>query len=163
MDPNPATNEPVYERLAYEAALRRSISRRGSSTNCGVGRACCSQRHRLRLRFLGERRSPDTLSVGSPLSRWSLSCLRLGQACTCSCLRPASSSLRWSAPDCTRGFTNLGTTLGEVYRRLAYDLDRFWDDNDVELQKLFRAFRLAALGLSAEIVILIAMVSDSLL
>ena len=71
--------------------------------------------------------------------------------------------MRWSAPDCTRGFTNLGTTLGEVYRRLAYDLDRFWDDNDVELQKLFRAFRLAALGLSAEIVILIAMVSDSLL
>jgi hypothetical protein len=43
-----------------------------------------------------------------------------------------------------------------------YDLDRFWDDNDVELQKLFRAFRLAAVGLSAEIVILIAMVSDTL-
>ena len=52
--------------------------------------------------------------------------------------------------------------LGEVYRRLAYDLDRFWEDNDVELQKLFRAFRVAALGLSAEIVILIAMVSDNL-
>jgi hypothetical protein len=50
----------------------------------------------------------------------------------------------------------------EVYRRLAYDLDRFWDDNDVELQKLFRAFRLAALALTAEIVVLIAMVSDNL-
>jgi hypothetical protein len=49
-----------------------------------------------------------------------------------------------------------------VHRRLAYDLDRFWDDNDVELQKLFTAFRLAAVGLSAEIVILIAMVSDTL-
>jgi hypothetical protein len=36
------------------------------------------------------------------------------------------------------------------------------EDNDVELQKLFRAFRVAALGLSAEIVILIAMVSDNL-
>jgi hypothetical protein len=52
--------------------------------------------------------------------------------------------------------------LAEVYRRLAYDLDRFWDDNDLELQKLFRAFRLAALALTAEMVALMAMVSDSL-
>jgi len=54
------------------------------------------------------------------------------------------------------------TSDSPTYRRLAYDLDRFWEDNDVELQKLFRAFRVAALGLSAEIVILIAMVSDYL-
>jgi hypothetical protein len=60
------------------------------------------------------------------------------------------------------GLYELKDDLGEVYRRLTYDLDRFWDDNDVELQKLFRAFRLAAVGLSAEIVILIAMVSDTL-
>jgi hypothetical protein len=114
-------NEPVYERLAYEAALRAL----------------------------------------DKFSRWSPSCLRLGPACTCSCRRPASLSLRWSAPDCTRVCTT-SSDLGEVYRRLAYDLDRFWDDNDVELQKLFRAFRLATVGLSAEIVILIAMVSDTL-
>ena len=52
--------------------------------------------------------------------------------------------------------------LAEVYRRLAYQLDRFWDQNDVELQKLFRAFRWAALALSVEIVVLVAMVSDTL-
>jgi hypothetical protein len=52
--------------------------------------------------------------------------------------------------------------LGEVYRRLAYDLDRFWDDNDAELQKLFASFRVAAAALSAEILVLIAMVSDNL-
>jgi hypothetical protein len=51
--------------------------------------------------------------------------------------------------------------LPEVFRRLAYDLDRFWDDNDAELQKLFNAFRVAAGGLSAEILVLIAMVSDT--
>lgn len=60
------------------------------------------------------------------------------------------------------GLYELKDDIGEVYRRLTYDLDRFWDDNDVELQKLFRAFRLAAVGLSSEIVILIAMVSDTL-
>lgn len=42
------------------------------------------------------------------------------------------------------GLYELRGDLGEVHRRLAYDLDRFWDANDVELQKLFRAFRLAA-------------------
>jgi hypothetical protein len=60
------------------------------------------------------------------------------------------------------GLYEVKDDLAEVYRRLAYDLDRFWDDNDVELQKLFRAFRLAALALTAEIVVLIAMVSDNL-
>ena len=52
--------------------------------------------------------------------------------------------------------------LAEVYRRLAYDLDRFWEDNDVELQKLFTSFRVAAAALSAEILVLIGMVSDNL-
>lgn len=52
--------------------------------------------------------------------------------------------------------------LAEVYRRLAYDLDRFWDQNDAEMQKLFTSFRLAAGALAAEILVLIAMVSDSL-
>jgi hypothetical protein len=60
------------------------------------------------------------------------------------------------------GLYEVKDDLAEVYRRLAYDLDRFWDDNDVEVQKLFRAFRLAALALTAEIVVLIAMVCDSL-
>jgi hypothetical protein len=61
----------------------------------------------------------------------------------------------------TRGCTkSRGPRRGVSPARI--DLDRFWDENDVELQKLFQAFRLAALGLSAEIVILIAMVSDNL-
>jgi hypothetical protein len=60
------------------------------------------------------------------------------------------------------GLYEVKDDLAEVYRRLAYDLDRFWDDNDVELQKSFRAFRLATLALTAEIVVLTAMVSDTL-
>jgi hypothetical protein len=52
--------------------------------------------------------------------------------------------------------------LAEVYRRLAYDMDRFWDDNDAELQRLFMSFRIAASALAAEILVLIAMVSDNL-
>jgi len=60
------------------------------------------------------------------------------------------------------GLYEVKDNLGEVYRRLAYDLDRFWEENDSELQKHFRAFRLAAGALAVEIVVLMAMVGDTL-
>lgn len=50
----------------------------------------------------------------------------------------------------------------EVHRRLAYDLDRFWDANDRKMQRLFWAFRLAALGLVVEILALAALLSGTL-
>lgn len=137
MDRNPATNEPVYERLAYEAALRaldkqeRLIDELRNRT--GLLLAAAS----LAASFLGREAFAGHPKRGLAILALVASCLRSGPACTCSCRRPASSSLRWSVPDSTRGCTNSRTTFGEVYRRLAYDLDRFWDDNDVELQKLF--------------------------
>jgi hypothetical protein len=66
----------------------------------------------------------------------------------------------------TRTYENLyglRDNLPEVYRRLAYQLDRFWDGNDVELQELVKGFRWSALSLAVEIVVLAAMVSDTLL
>jgi len=50
----------------------------------------------------------------------------------------------------------------EVYRRLAYDLHRFWGENDQRIQSLFVAFRVAALAVVAEIVLLLASVSETL-
>jgi hypothetical protein len=47
-------------------------------------------------------------------------------------------------------------TAPEVHRRLAYDLDRFWQDNDRTLQRVFGAFRVAAWSLGAEVVLLLA-------
>jgi hypothetical protein len=40
----------------------------------------------------------------------------------------------------------------ELHRRLAYDLQRFWDSNDRLLGPVRRAFRLAAFSLVAEVV-----------
>jgi hypothetical protein len=39
----------------------------------------------------------------------------------------------------------------EVYRRLAYDLDRFWESNDPILRHVIRMFSVAALALGMEI------------
>ena len=60
------------------------------------------------------------------------------------------------------GLNAVRDNLAEVYRRLAYDLDGFWDEKDVELQRLFTSFRVAAGALAAEVLVLIAMVSDTL-
>jgi hypothetical protein len=50
----------------------------------------------------------------------------------------------------------------EVCRRLAYDLDRFWEANDAKLQRLFWAFRLAVWALAIEVILLLATLSDTL-
>ena len=162
MDPNPATNEPVYERLAYEAALRaldkqeRLIDELRSRT--GLLLAAAS----LAASFLGREAFAGHPKRG--LALLALVAFLLAVGASVYVLLPKTGKFIFAmvGAGLYEGLYEVMDDLGEVYRRLAYDLDRFWDDNDVELQKPFRAFRLAALGLSAEIVILIAMVSDTL-
>jgi hypothetical protein len=52
--------------------------------------------------------------------------------------------------------------MPEVYRRLAYDLDRFWDENDAVMARLFRWFQVAAFALAAEIILLLTSLSGTL-
>lgn len=52
--------------------------------------------------------------------------------------------------------------VGEVHRRLAYDLQRFWDGNDVLLTPVREAFRLAAWALALEVVGLLLLASGTL-
>jgi hypothetical protein len=53
-------------------------------------------------------------------------------------------------------------TIEEVHRRLAYDLYRFWNDNDVKLQRLFRAFWIAAATLGLEVALLLTSLAGTL-
>jgi hypothetical protein len=52
--------------------------------------------------------------------------------------------------------------MSEVYRRLTYDLDRFWEENDDVMTQLFRWFQVAAVALAAEIMLLLASLSGTL-
>jgi hypothetical protein len=52
--------------------------------------------------------------------------------------------------------------MSEVHRRLAYDMQRFWDSNDRVMARLLVAFRIAAAALVVEIVALLAAVSGTL-
>jgi hypothetical protein len=49
-----------------------------------------------------------------------------------------------------------GDDSSEVHRRLAYDLDRFWETNDSIVRRLIRAFSVAALALGVEIALFLA-------
>jgi hypothetical protein len=52
--------------------------------------------------------------------------------------------------------------MSEVYRRLTYDLDRFWEENDDVMTRLFRWFQVAAVALAAEIMLLLVSLSGTL-
>lgn len=53
--------------------------------------------------------------------------------------------------------------MAEVHRRLAYDMQRFWDSNDRVLQSMLWGFQVAAIALVVEVLALIAAVSGTLL
>jgi hypothetical protein len=48
------------------------------------------------------------------------------------------------------------------HRRLAYDLDRFWEQNDLRIVKLRQGVQLAAAGLIIEVLALVALVADTI-
>jgi hypothetical protein len=45
---------------------------------------------------------------------------------------------------------------------LAYDLDRFWEENDLRIAKLRQGVQLAAAGLMVEVLALVALVADTI-
>ena len=52
--------------------------------------------------------------------------------------------------------------LDEVYRRLTYDLDRFWEENDDVMARMLRWFQVAAAALAVEIILLLTSLSGTL-
>lgn len=55
------------------------------------------------------------------------------------------------------------TDMAEVHRRLTYDMQRFWESNDLVMGRLLVAFRIAAASLVIEVISLLAAVSGTLL
>jgi len=61
-----------------------------------------------------------------------------------------------------RAFYAFRNDMPEVYRRLAYDLDLFWDSNDTKIKWLTRAYTVAAASLVVEILSLAALLGDNI-
>lgn len=154
---------PIYEELAYEAAERaldkqeRLLDELRSRT--GLLLAAAS----LAASFLG--REAFSRDASAVLGTVALLAFLLAMGASVYVLLPKTNKFVFALTGVGlyEGLYAVKDDLPEVYRRLAYDLARFWDDNDMELQRLFGAFRIAAVALSVEVIVLVAMVSDTLL
>jgi hypothetical protein len=153
--------EAIYERLAYEAAQRaldkqeRLLEERSRT---GLLLAAAS----LAASFLGREAFARDPKRG--LALLAVLAFLMAVGASVYILLPKRNKFVFALVGARlyEGLYAVRDDLAEVYRRLAYNLDRFWDDNDAEMQKLFISFRVAAGALSAEILVLIAMVSDNL-
>lgn len=65
--------------------------------------------------------------------------------------------------ECYAGLYELRDDMTEVYRRLAYELDRLWDSNNNAIRQLSRIFTLAATALAVEILSWAAILGDSII
>ena len=138
MDTAAAPN-PAYERLAYEAAQRaldkqeRLIDELRNRTGLLLAAAP------LAASFLGREAFAEDPRNG--LAILALVAFIVAVAASVRVLLPRSESFVFAmvGAGLYEGLYEVKDDLAEVYRRLAYDLDRFWDDNDVELQKLFES------------------------
>jgi hypothetical protein len=155
--------EPVYERLAYEAAQRaldkqeRLVEELRSRTGVLLAAAA------LAASFLGREAFREDIRRGFAVI--AIAAFLASIAASVYILLPKKGKFVFSlvGAGLYEGLYAHRENLPEVYRRLAYDLDRFWDLNDVELQKLTNAFRIGAGSLFVEIVALSVMVSDTIL
>jgi hypothetical protein len=65
--------------------------------------------------------------------------------------------------DCYAGLYEIRGDMAEVYRRLAYELDRLWDSNNNEIRQLSRIFTLSAGALVVEILSWVASLGGSII
>lgn len=152
---------PEFERLAYEAALRsldkqeRVLEELRARTGVLLGASS------LAAAFLGQ------AAFGDPEP------LVLAVVALAAFVVSILTSVYILIPKKNLIFAEVGSGLyeglyafrddiGEVYRRLAYQLDRFWDSNDTTIVRLSRAYGIAALALVVEILSLAAILSGNI-
>lgn len=151
-----------FEKLAYEAALRGLDKQEGLleelRSRTGVLLAASS----LAASFLGQQAfqnpSPRSLAITA------LVAFVASIAASVYILLPKKDLIfAERGAGLYEGLYVVRNDMAEVYRRLAYDLDRFWESNDDEIRWLVRAYTVAAGALVVEILSLAALLGDSIL
>lgn len=150
------------ERLAYEAALRgldkqeRLLEAMRART--GVLLAVSS----LGASFLGQQAFRDPSPSGMTIL--TLMAFVISSAASVFILLPKKNLVFSEAGSkLYEGLFNLRYDTPEVYRRLAYELDRLWTMNDSSIKSLADIFTVAAGALALEIVSLAVLWSDTLI
>jgi hypothetical protein len=150
-----------FEKLAYEAALRGLDKQEGLleelRTRTGVLLVASS----LAASFLGQQAFQNPSPRG--LAIVALSAFVLSIAASVFILLPKKDLIFAEAgAGLYEGLYPFRDDMPEVYRRLAYDLDLFWDSNDKKIKWLTRAYTMAASALVIEILSLAALLGDNI-
>jgi hypothetical protein len=150
-----------FEKLAYEAALRGLDKQEGLleelRTRTGVLLATSS----LAASFLGQRAFQDTSPRGLVFA--ALIAFVISIAASVFILLPKKNLIFAEAgAGLYEGLYAFRDNMPEVYRRLAYDLDLFWDSNDMKIAWLTRAYTVAASALVIEILSLAALMGGNI-
>jgi hypothetical protein len=159
---SPATVSSEYERLAFEAAQRaldkqeRLLEELRSRTGILLAAAA------LAASFLGREAFGGDPARGLAIAAPAALVIAIGSSVYVLVPKADPLRLRGGRSGLYEGLYDARHDLPEVYRRLAYDLDRFWEANNAEMKKLLIAFRIAAVALVAELLFLVAMVGDTL-
>ncbi len=149
------------ERLAYEAALRALDKQEGLLEELRARTGILLAASSLAASFLGRDAFQDPGST--TVSILALAAFVGSVAASVYILMPKRALLfSQSGPALYEGLYSIRDDAPEIHRRLAYELYRFWEGNDHRMRNLFRAYRLAAGALVAEILLLVALVSDTL-
>jgi len=150
-----------FEKLAYEAALRGLDKQEGLleelRTRTGVLLAASS----LAASFLGQQAFQDPSPRGLAIT--ALVAFVVSIAASVFILLPKKNLIFAEAgAGLYEGLYAVREDMPEVYRRLAYDLDRFWESNDEKISWLARAYTVAASTLVIEILSLAAILGDNI-
>jgi hypothetical protein len=151
-----------FEKLAYEAALRGLDKQEGLleelRTRTGVLLAASS----LAASFLGQQAFQNPSPRGLAIT--ALVAFVGSIAASVFILLPKKNLIFAEAgAGLYEGLYAFRNDMPEVYRRLAYDLDLFWDSNDKKIKWLTRAYTVAASALVIEILSLAALLGDNII
>jgi hypothetical protein len=151
-----------FERLAYEASLRGLDKQEGYLEELRARTGVLLAASSLAASFLG----PQAFSHPEPRGLVAIALLAFVASIGTGVfiLVPKTDLIFAQAGvGLYEGLYALRDDMPEVYRRLAYDLGRFWESNDEKIQRLVRAFTLSAAALVIEILALAGLLGDTIL
>jgi hypothetical protein len=151
-----------FERLAYEAALRALDKQAALLDELRSRTGTLLAASALAASFLGDSAFRDANPL---LATIALAAFVFSIGSSVYILVPRSDQFVFSlsGPAVYTELFEFKDDIPEVYRRLAYDIERFWSENGDRLKPLFRAYGFGAASLVVEILALVALVSDTIL
>jgi hypothetical protein len=149
------------ERIAFESAVRALDKQEKVLEELRARTGILLGASSLTVSLLGGRAFDGTASVILVASALGAFVASLA-ACLVVLLPREGFVFALNGPEVYEGLYEFRGRVAEVHRRLAYDLQRFWEANDDLLTPVRAAFRVAAFALAVEVVALLLLTSDTL-